>query len=1208
MKSMLVQIIKYEVDMMMKGRRKKLVVWLLALSVLMSQVSSLEVAATGPGSEPVGLTTTDPEASEPADDGTEPADDDTEPADEATKPDSVQNGEGGVENQDSDSADQDEAVVPDASVEPETPVKTDEADEPDEGKEEEKKEEDKKEEDDEETVSGLLNFLFIVEKEVQAPGEQNVVVSFGDGSEDISSVKLVAVGEDGKQTEIPLTKRIDDKYSFVKSYEQNEAGTYHLTAFKYEEDGRKKRINLEEIGLPKTDTEYTVHSEDSENEDDCADEPGISVTALTSDEISDGMTSEIEETIQEAADEAVENVVEGAVEMGGSSTEQSYSHAVVNAAMAASGKDGVMLASYSAPKAYTGSISTVTIVLDPGHGGKEEVGSKITVNGKELYEKDFNLAIAQYCKAELERYNGVKVYMTRTDDRYVSLEGRVEAAKALGATLFVSIHMNAATDTSVSGAEVYYPNSSYNPTVGNEGKAAAQSILDELIELGLVNRGTKVRNSSDDETYADGSIADYYSVIKNSKKNGFPGIIVEHAFLTSKTDQAYLVKNGSMNTAFLKELGQADAQGILKYCQTKTDYSPVYDFSFYLNRYPDLKRLYSGNQAGALQHFINYGMKEGRQGSVEFNVDAYRDRYTDLKNAFGTDNAAYYMHYINYGRKEGRIATSSGTSVNNNNDNAQSNVQNNTASNTVYGGVDYGAVYDYEYYIDRYDDIAAVYNGDYAGALRHFVMHGMNEGRRGKGTFNVNAYKYYIDNGYKSLPALKLGYGDNLRLYYLYYIEHGKDEDEKGRPTVFDDETEGSDRNPSASGTTSYGLVNYSAVYDFNYYITHNDDVRRAYGQDDKKVLQHFIRYGMSEGRQGNADFNVFGYKNRYSDLRAAFGNDLKQYYLHYINHGKKEGRSCALEKTTVYQGVDYGITASDGNNSVYNFDYYIGRYEDINAAFANNPSGAIEHFITHGIAEGRQACEGFSISAYKSNNSDLRSAFGDNDMAYVRHYMSYGYKEDRNPSSAVLHDIRTYRTSTTQKQMAMYFYANATYPSYYAKNTDVKSIEEFCQIYMDECYTYGIDPAVAFCQAMKETNFLRFGGDVKISQYNFAGLGATGNGAKGASFSSIREGIRAHVQHLFAYATNQNETLADGTKYYTKSGNTITLNFVPNSNPISVTCVDPRFDYVTKGSAKYVEWLGQNENPLGTGWATDEGYGYSIINDYMNKLGTFPR
>ena len=52
------------------------------------------------------------------------------------------------------------------------------------------------------------------------------------------------------------------------------------------------------------------------------------------------------------------------------------------------------------------------------------------------------------------------------------------------------------------------------------------------------------------------------------------------------------------------------------------------------------------------------------------------------------------------------------------------------------------------------------------------------------------------------------------------------------------------------------------------------------------------------------------------------------------------------------------------------------------------------------------------------------------------------------------------------------------------------------------------------------ETGFLRFGGDIKPEQNNFAGLGAIGGGSEAASFESARIGVRAHIQHLKAYAS----------------------------------------------------------------------------------------
>ncbi|MCI8514221.1 MAG: glucosaminidase domain-containing protein [Lachnospiraceae bacterium] len=126
----------------------------------------------------------------------------------------------------------------------------------------------------------------------------------------------------------------------------------------------------------------------------------------------------------------------------------------------------------------------------------------------------------------------------------------------------------------------------------------------------------------------------------------------------------------------------------------------------------------------------------------------------------------------------------------------------------------------------------------------------------------------------------------------------------------------------------------------------------------------------------------------------------------------------------------------------------------------------------------------------------------------------------------------------------------------------------------------------------MKETGFLQFPGVVKPSQYNFAGLDTTGAVLEdgsidvGRSYSGVREGIRAHVQRLKAYA-------AKGT--------------TPTS--FAYPCIDKdKYDSswwrnTIVGSSPYVEWLGKSQNPSGFGWATDPNYGYSIKNDYMAKL-----
>lgn len=115
--------------------------------------------------------------------------------------------------------------------------------------------------------------------------------------------------------------------------------------------------------------------------------------------------------------------------------------------------------------------------------------------------------------------------------------------------------------------------------------------------------------------------------------------------------------------------------------------------------------------------------------------------------------------------------------------------------------------------------------------------------------------------------------------------------------------------------------------------------------------------------------------------------------------------------------------------------------------------------------------------------------------------------------------------------------------------------------IFLDEGAKEDVRGDGAFCQALIETGYFRFGGDVQPGQHNFAGLGATG-GVPGLTFADDRTGIRAQIQHLKAYATTE---------------------------PLTQACVDPRYKYVKKGCAKTFEQLSGK-------WAVPGYSGYSDL------------
>ena len=163
---------------------------------------------------------------------------------------------------------------------------------------------------------------------------------------------------------------------------------------------------------------------------------------------------------------------------------------------------------------------------------------------------------------------------------------------------------------------------------------------------------------------------------------------------------------------------------------------------------------------------------------------------------------------------------------------------------------------------------------------------------------------------------------------------------------------------------------------------------------------------------------------------------------------------------------------------------------------------------------------------------------------------------------------------------------------SYLLKRNPSKS-QEYAEAFVDytinESNIEGVNHDILFSQMMHETGFLKFGGDVKEEQNNFAGLGAVGNGVPGESFPTIQIGIRAVVQHLKAYASTE---------------------------ALVQECVDTRFKYVQRGTALYVEHLGIPENPNGKGWAASNSYGYKILKirdeiaqepiNYISKITSF--
>lgn len=208
----------------------------------------------------------------------------------------------------------------------------------------------------------------------------------------------------------------------------------------------------------------------------------------------------------------------------------------------------------------------IVVVLDPGH---DDLHCGAAGNG--LREENLNLKIAQYCKAELEQYRNVIVYMTREDGSCLDtssngncMKARCNYAAGMGADLLVSIHVDAGSATRTGAMAIVAKNGVYRDDLSTVTQEAGQKILDELNAIGLASRGLYIRMSDsvgEEYQYPNGAVADWYSITRNSIKAGVPGIIIEHGFISNPSDVANYLSSDEK----LKALGVADATGIAEY-------------------------------------------------------------------------------------------------------------------------------------------------------------------------------------------------------------------------------------------------------------------------------------------------------------------------------------------------------------------------------------------------------------------------------------------------------------------------------------------------------------------------------------------------------------------------------------------------------------------------------------------------------------------
>lgn len=762
---------------------------------------------------------------------------------------------------------------------------------------------------------------------------------------------------------------------------------------------------------------------------------------------------------------------------------------------------------------YAASNGDLVIAIDPGHGGTDAGASYGGMN-----EKDVNLKIAKYIKAYLEEYVGVQVYLTRSTDTYLELSERVNNSVAAGADVFISIHNNASTNQNTSGSMVFYPNASYRPDLSKEGSGLSTSILKQLTALGLPDLGIRTRDSETGNTYEDGSLADYYGVIRNAKRSGITGIIVEHAFVSSEYDRT----NYLGTDAQLQKLAMADVKGIAEY------------YGLQYNGLTQPLITLSAPKYKTLQ--VEWDEQETADGYLLYRAESKTGKYSLAAKVLGSENTVYVDENITLGKtyyyKMKAYSKTGGVTL-------YSDVSQVVQGNAI-GGTQLKAIRQMStgYLRLSWNEYAeadgyAIYRSTNGGAYKRIatISNTSQTTYSDKTVEPGTTYSYRVRTIHTLYSNEGFGkWSDIVTVNFLADpVMKRIDLKESGKVKVFWTKTPGTSRYVLQRSTSKDGI--YKTI------ATITDDMTNSY-------LDAGVERGMTYY------YRVVAY-NQTGIIKGSTG------YVEPM--GAKNIQTPQIttaQVSTTTPGMEISWTRTPGAEGyrIYRSTTKTGGYTKLATVKGTDTLSFFDETETE-----IGTTYYYKVNAYLHNSAGMTSSSASTPVSVTAGYSIMG------------------ESNTTATKMAAWFTARGgVYPEEIYSQYGAPTLKDFCKIVVSEAKAEGVKAEVVFGQICKETGFLRFGGDVEPEQCNFAGIGATGGGAKGASFPDVQTGIRAQVQHLKAYASDE---------------------------PLNQECVDPRFSYVKRCAAIYVEWLGVHENPTGAGWATGVNYGYSLRDDYIKSL-----
>ena len=1015
----------------------------------------------------------------------------------------------------------------------------------------------------------LINYVYLEETET-INSYENVVLSLKDEYKNASNAILTYTDSSNKSYQVNSSNQNDSEVLF--KIENLTEGTYQLSSMTFEMDGNVYQSTF----TSDYNASFSVVN-------------GVSTQSL----------DDCDEEIEEYANDSSMKVVE------------------------ATSLDEALDAVKSVKaRSHNGNY---VVYLDAGHDNTH-TGAR-GVNG--IKEETYTLAIAQACRDELQQYRNVEVHMCRDDSGSCPYPGtssvqcntnRVRDAASKGADLYIALHLNSANG-SAHGAEVYVSN---NSAYYSQGANLANKIVAQLKALGLSAHGSAVKVN------AGANGVDKYTVIKHGVEHGINSMIVEHAFVDNYSDANYITnryhdigvadataianylglskgphvtlkgftwqvhddriligtayeantnvrftfKSYNLSTHQWVTLGENKTSNWQTWLPEKGNYwiyveattpdgyttNQVMCFAVGKNYAPYVSL--NGFTWQVFSDRINIGTAYSTNTTgVRFTFKSYNldtKKWTALSNEKASNWQTWYPKKGNYwiyveatlpnGYKTNQVMC---FAVGKNYSTRAMSARNASPAGTT---------------LSADDGIAAQAAESYYARLKGFTWQMQDDKILLGSAYDTNdpdlrfTFKSYnLDT--KKWEVLDSNKKSNWQTWKPY----------KGNYWVYCQATTSDGKSYDQTMCFAVGK-NYASYVNLNGFTwqIHNDKILigSAYDTNDSGTQFSFKAYNLDTQKWETL-----------STFKSSNWQTWKPYKGNYwIYCQAKTSTGYTTDQVMCFAvGKDYGpYVHLNGYTWQMKSDSIL-----VGSAYNTNDSDVKFTYKSYNLTTKQWQ----SLSDNSSSNWVTWKPERGNYWIYCQAKTSNGYTSDQTMCFAVSEDYsgNLYRimgsSSITVDQMVKFYEngkGNATYDTFGESQYNgcltqggAPDIRTYCQIFKEEAENEGVKVEVAFTQAMLETGYLKFGGDVKPNQYNFAGIGATGNGNPGNSFGDVRTGIRAQIQHLKCYASTDSLNLAK---------------------------VDPRWNNNLRGKAKYVEYLSIPNNPYGTGWAASATYGKDLL------------